>query len=242
MEAESSAYPQASLYRRTVVQVEQAPGRQYVADIFRVRGGAKHEYVFHGPNNEMQVEGPTPRPLGDPGVDVKNARASDEVAPWMLTWKISDDMSFCALWSNGRGETTLFGDGWGQRDYRNSDVGATLPYIVRRRAAGRHPSVFTAVFEGCGPGQAVVKGVKTLPVPEAEADNATAMAIETDRGTDYLVSCLEARPLKVDTPAGPLETNGRFAFVSVQNGALAAARLVEGTRLAWNGKDVMKKR
>ena len=64
MEAESKAYAQANLYRRTVAQVEHAPGRQYLLDIFRVRGGKRHEYLFHGPSNSYEVEAP---PTATPG-------------------------------------------------------------------------------------------------------------------------------------------------------------------------------
>ena len=60
MEADSQAYKQATLYRRTVAQVEHEPGRQYVLDIFRVQGGKQHDYIFHGPNTNCEVAMPPP--------------------------------------------------------------------------------------------------------------------------------------------------------------------------------------
>lgn len=408
MEAESTAYAQARLYRRTIAQIERAPGRQYVVDIFRAQGGDRHNYVFHGPNNDLQVDGPalgpssqegatvraclrfhlahpgseiyvadvsiagpdgqnlmknpsavdlnleTKTPLGwqmyhgdgkgewgqspeghgdracaflkavergkegmnvaliagdsdgytgakaielrvgqtyrvrfwmrgrapavgvnvvywpnDPtsakdrhntdleglptvvpkaewtehtatfkipsAMDLQNVRASAEVAAWKLTWKMDKEMSFAALWRGEPGETFLLGDGWGQRDYRNSDVGATLPYILRRRVAGPQANVFVTVFEGFAPGQAVVKGIRRLAVPEPEKDDTVALAVETDKGTDVVVSCMGARPLKLDTPVGPVEMNGRFAALSIQDGKPAASALVAGSLLRWNG-------
>jgi hypothetical protein len=88
--------------------------------------------------------------------------------------------------------------------------------------------------------------MKILPNPDTSAkggsasggDNTVAVSVETDEGTDYLVSCLAARPIKLETLEGPLEMNGRFAVLSVQNGIVAAAALVEGTQLRWKGQDV----
>lgn len=401
MEAESRAYPQTSLYRRTVAQVSYAPGRQYVVDIFRVQGGRRHEYVFHGPNNAMTVQGPElvqggpavqpvrgcvrlwvnqenvafqvddvtlsgpdganvfPNPqatgldaqsgkpagfgyyrgdgeaewgqvteghgdntsvglrvtrpgaqrvnvallLGDsdgysgpralellPGVeyrlsfwikgtapnvqvellywpsdptdannrvyqalsgarvvsaeaewqqveatftipdvvDMKNVRQAAAVAPWRLSWDLDEQFVLSALWTNESGQTTLLGDGWGQRDYRNSDVGATLPYIVRRAPAGEQATVFATVFEGHAPGEGLVRSVRLVPVPEAQAVNAAVVAVETEEGTDYLISCLEPRPLTVSLPEGPVDFAGRFAMVSARDGRLTEAAVVQG--------------
>jgi hypothetical protein len=179
-------------------------------------------------------------------VDMQNVRGSNQAAPWKLTWKIDKDLNFTALWPNTKDQTSLLGDGWGQRDYRNSDVGTTLPYIVRRCMAGKIPSVFVTAFEGFAPARGVVKGMKILPNPDTSAkggsasggDNTVAVSVETDEGTDYIVSCLAARPIKLETLEGPLEMNGRFAVLSVQNGIVAAAALVEGTQLRWKGQDV----
>lgn len=401
MEAESQAYPQTSLYRRTVAQVSYAPGRQYVVDIFRVRGGKRHEYVFHGPNNAMTIEGPDltsegaavqpvracvrlwtnqedvafqvddvsvkgpyghelfPNPqgaeldaqsgkpagfghyrgdgeaewgavagghgdgtsvglrvtqpgaervnvallLGDsdgytgpralelvPGVeyrlsfwikgqapsvqlellywpsdptdannrvyhalsgarvvsarpewqqveatftipdavDLKNMRQAAAVAPWRLSWDLDDEFVFSALWTNEAGCTTLLGDGWGQRDCRNSDVGATLPYIVRRAPAAEEPTVFASVFEGHVPGQEIVRSVRLIPVPDNQVDNAVVVAVETEEGTDYLVSCLEPRPLTIRLPEGPLDFTGHFTMVAARDGRLTEAIVMHG--------------
>jgi len=53
MSAES-AYPgRAHLYRRTLLLVEVAPDKAYVLDIFRVRGGAQHDWIIHGTDAEF---------------------------------------------------------------------------------------------------------------------------------------------------------------------------------------------
>jgi hypothetical protein len=411
MEAESRAYAQASLYRRTVAQIEHAPGRQYVLDVFRVQGGTMHDYVFHGPGNEVELRTPQLEPMtlvvtpvrfcvrlalsdagaeielddvsivgpdgkelvqdpsltqidaasglplglgvyqGDgskefgqrspgrgegpaaflravergrealnvaliigsadgytgpasyqaiPGqtyrvsfwlrgrggavatnvlywptdpnkpedrqytelrgigrfaptpdwtrytgeftlenrqqLDLHEPKVSQVVAPWRITWKLTDQRRFTALWQNDAGFTSLIGAGWGQRDFRNTDVGATLPYLVRRTAARSLPTVFASVFEGHAEGEALVTGVRLLPVPETAAGQAVAVAVDTEAGTDYAVSCLQAEPLRIETADGPLEVNGRFALVSLRQGQVAASALVEGSALRFRGQ------
>jgi hypothetical protein len=221
MEAESKAYPQARLYRRTVAQIETAPGRRYFIDIFRVQGGRQHDYIFHGPNNAYQIVGPSLKPWRlerSKSLDLANLRGSDESAPWRVTWKIDATTRFHALWPTAAGELSLLGDGWGQRDYRNTDIGALLPYIVRRLPSAAPPTVFVTAFEACPEGQESVRSLRQLPVPTAEAENTVALALETKRGVDYLISCGEARPIVLPTPTGSLTVNGRFTLVRTEGG------------------------
>ena len=236
MEAESQAYPQASLYRRTVAQVEHEPGRQYVLDIFRVQGGQKHQYVFHGPGNAYELATPSLETLGKvEGLDLEKIRASSEAGKWLATWKL-DTAVFRALWNNEAGERSLVGDGWGQRDYRNSDVGAVLPYFVRERTNGAAPSAYVTVFEGAAEGTEVVRGLRRLAVPEALAGDVVAVAVDTAGGTDYIIASLRPGEVKIETPQGALVVNGLFGAVSVRNGKVAASALVKGTALSLGGR------
>jgi len=244
MEAESPAYAQASLYRRTIAQIEHAPGRQYVVDVFRVQGGRTHDYVFHGPNNRLTISGPNPRPI-EPGqaksklpAELANVRGSDEPGLWKLAWDSSDRCQFQAIWPNTEGETSLVGDGWGQRDWHNTDVGATLPYVVRHRAAGKEPSVFVTAFEPIAGAAPFVQEIRRLPVPAADAADTLLLAVRTAAGTDYLCSCLAARPRRLSTPDGPLETDGRLAVLSLRDGKPAFARRFEGTHLRFQGQEL----
>jgi hypothetical protein len=411
MEAESKAYPQASLYRRTVAQVQQADGRRYVLDLFRVAGGRRHEYVFHGPNRDLTVSGSEFRPaeltrekfrfalrfhlsspnaeifvddveiagpdgrnlvanpsgaeldaktgrpagwgayqgdgrhdwgraepgrtdahcvrfkaakpgkgitnlallvgesdgyrgstalLGEIGVsyrvsfwlrgkaplvstevlywpgdpasadsrhhvrleglvaqaapagwthytsrftlpgpmELENVRSCTQPGPLRLTWKVADKRKFQAVWPNQPGETSLLGDGWGQRDWHNTDVGALLPYIVRRQAAQPQPTVFLTAFESQEGGRPGIVEVRRLSVPSAEAGNTVLAAVQTAAGVDYFASCLTARPLTLATPDGTLELDARFAMVRLSAGKPSFGRLLEGRSLRWNGKAI----
>jgi hypothetical protein len=252
MEAESQAYPQATLYRRTVAQVELPDGRPYVLDMFRVAGGRCHEYVFHGPNRDLSSEGIAAQtaPAGWahfsgrftlPGpMELENVRSCDRPGMVRLTWKIGRDQRFQAVWPNQPGETTMLGDGWGQRDWHNTDVGALLPYIVRRCPATALPTVYLTAFAPQAGDASTVVDVRRLPVPAAEAAGVVLAAVDTPAGVDYFASCLMAHPVKLNTPEGTLELDGRFAMVRTKAGKPIFSRLVEGQSLRWNGKPVAK--
>ncbi|MBM3500224.1 MAG: hypothetical protein FJX74_16325, partial [Armatimonadetes bacterium] len=45
MEASSSAYPNAEVYRRTVVQIDHGEAGSYLLDLFRAQGGRERQYV-----------------------------------------------------------------------------------------------------------------------------------------------------------------------------------------------------
>src|SRR5690606_1630802 len=142
MRASSRAYPDAGVYERTAVLIDHGGGRSYAVDVFRVAGGGVQDYVFHGPNDaDYQPHGLAPPPLAaetDGEVDpvstyhVANVRAADGAAGWRAVWTLSDALDFTAWSPGGAGERVLLADGWGQRDHRGSDVGATLPYVIRR--------------------------------------------------------------------------------------------------------------
>ncbi len=58
-----AAYAQAvSLYRRTLLLVDVAPDKAYIVDIFRVRGGAQHDWIVHGPQAELKSDLPFSKP------------------------------------------------------------------------------------------------------------------------------------------------------------------------------------
>lgn len=58
VEAEAPhVYPQTTTYRRAVVLVRIDEERSYAVDVFRVKGGGEHHYLFHGPEGETRAEG-----------------------------------------------------------------------------------------------------------------------------------------------------------------------------------------
>jgi hypothetical protein len=116
-------------------------------------------------------------------------------------------------WNLGApGETAFLADGWGQRDWKNSDLGATLPYIVRRTTGGGD-HCFVTVFEAHGGSDAFVRDASL------RADG--VLVVRTALGTDYIRSALEAGELSVVADGREHRRSGRFAVASVQSGRLA---------------------
>ena len=214
MEAESKAYPGAQLYRRTSALIDHGGGRSYVVDFFRVQGGRTQDYVYHGtaPNCEVLDLQTTAAPAAKL-YDFSGVRTGDGSGVWRARWRAGAHLTGVA-WNVGQpGERVLIADGWGQRDWKNSDIGVTVPYIVRR-AEGAGAKVFMSVFEGQEGSEPFVRSVRRI-------DPAGTLAIETALGTDYVMSRPGSGTLAFDTNAGPRRIDGRLVVASVQNGTLA---------------------
>jgi hypothetical protein len=204
MRASSRAYPGASLYRRTSAVIDHGQGRTYVVDFFAVRGGTTQDYVFHGPTTAFTCD----RKLqadSSPIYDLKNVRSGAGAGVYRLLWQIDEKTDFTAWCVGQDGEKLIVGDGWGQRDYRNSDIGATLPYVVRR-CQGAEERNFISLFEGHARGKAFVKTATLL--------GQNVLAIDTDLGRDYIFDS----PGAADTMDGRFESTSPFAVISVGDG------------------------
>ena len=209
MQASSRAYAAAKTYRRTSAVVDHGDGKTYVVDFFRVQGGRQQDYVFHASAPTVAVTEATTTPAAAKLYDFTNVRAITSHAAWRATWRNGDQT--CVAWNLPQsGETAFVGDGWGQRDWKNSDVGATLPYLVRR-TTGDGEKVFVTVFASHPGDTAYVRGVRAV-------DAAGIIAIETVDGTDFVLSAADTGNLRA--PGAPTLT-GRFAVTSVQQGKIA---------------------
>jgi len=232
MEASSRAHEAASVYRRTCVQVDHGAAGSYLLDIFRVQGGGKRQYVFHGPGTDYRIAGLRLVPAADsPGLQLANLRQASGAETWQLTWALSEGYALTAFAPGGPGETVLLGDGWGQRDYRNTDRGATLPYVVRTRE-GPGLDQFVTVFAGAPQGRALVNAVRLLTLPPDAPRDTVAVEVETTAGSDLIVSMLTPAPLVLSTSLGEVKTDGRLAAVLGAAGKPTAACLVGGTELS----------
>ena len=212
MEATSRAYPQASLYRRTAAVIEHGGGNSYVVDFFRVEGGRRQDFVFHATNARVEILGAQRTPAAAGLYDfhrTSELRAADII--WRAQWQAGP--LTCVAWNIAQpGERAFVGDGWGQRDWKNSDVGATLPYFVRRTEGGG-VKTFISVFAANPAGPSFVRRV-TLHAPGV-------LAIETAHGTDYVLSAPEHDTLRFTAGGEPRVLAGRFVVASVQDGRLA---------------------
>ncbi len=210
MEASSRAYPQASLYRRTSAVIDHGQGRTYVVDLFRVEGGRRQDYVYHAADRELAVDGLDLRSSDDRKLyDFSNVRMADGTGIWRAAWKCGADLTAVA-WNVGQpGEQAWIADGWGQRDWKNSDIGATIPYVVRR-CEGEGVKTFVSVFEAHAGTEPFVRAVQPWQSPDG-------LVIETALGRDFVLSARESATLEAPTAAGPQRVTGRFAVISVHD-------------------------
>lgn len=247
MEAVSDAYGKDRIYRRTCAVIDHGTAGSYVVDLFRVSGRGAHEYVFHGPNSSWKTDGlnlvPDPEQekplLSEESMGLAKVRTASGAKPWRAAWSFADGYTFEAFAPGNPAETVRVGIGWGQRDHRNTDVGAVLPYVIRRaEGAATGITTFVSVFVGNPKGRQLVRGVSLVPVPQGAPPGATVIAVQTVNGLDILVSMLAPRRQAIPTVLGVITTDARFAAVLTESSAISATALVGGTHLAAPGAEL----
>lgn len=212
MEASSQAYAAATTYRRTSALIDHGGGRSYVVDFFRVQGGKTQDFVYHASTKTCEILDRKTAPTEEKLYDFAHTRAIEGFAVWRTAWQAGPDLT-CVAWNvSAPGERAFLGDGWGQRDWKNTDVGATLPYVVRR-TTGPELKTFITVFEGVARGKPFVRSV-------AQAAPGV-LAIETALGIDYVLSNPAGGDFSLPAGAGVPAMRGRFAVASTQDGKVA---------------------
>ena len=126
----------------------------------------------------------------------------------------------CAAWSAGQGgEQVFIADGWGQRDWKNADAGATIPYVVRR-CEGQGEKLFISVFEGYTGHEPFVRNVKII-------DERGVVEVETILGKDLIMSMAAAGTFRQRIGKRLINLAGHFAATSLQRGQTAWQYAVE---------------
>lgn len=162
-----------------------------------------------------------------PLADIRQAAGAK---PWSLVWTLPDHYRFAAFAPGNRREHITLGDGWGQRNHRNTDRGATLPYVVRERQ-GPALNTFVSVFCGAEGNPLPVSSVKLLDLPPGASPGTVAVEVTTMDGTDVILSALQPHMSTVHTSVGPVTTDGRVAVLLSSGRSPSAACLLGGTRL-----------
>ncbi|MBI5766983.1 MAG: heparinase II/III family protein [Verrucomicrobia bacterium] len=209
MAASSRAYAEVSLYHRTSAVIDHGGGRTYVVDCFRVQGGRTQDFVYHASASSITLADTTAEPAAAKLYDFSNIRALTAAPVWRATWPAGPKLTAVA-WNVGQpGEHAFVADGWGQRDWKNSDLGATLPYVVRR-TTGESPKVFWSVFAAHAGEVPFVQRVALRPDGTLE--------ITTALGTDLVAADPARANLAVP---GATALVAPFAVASVQAGRSA---------------------
>jgi len=210
MEMSSDAYPGAKTYRRTSAIIDHGNGHDYVVDFFRVEGGDIQDYVFHGIETKCEIHDIDLKTVSSMKLyDFSNIRTADGNRIWRAEWKSGQSMN-CMAWSAGQeGETVYVADGWGQRDWKNSDIGATIPYFVRRRM-GEGEKLFISVFEGYEGSEPFIRNMRKL-------DYESIIEVETVLGRDYIMSAGNTGILDIRSGGRRIKLSGHIVVASLQN-------------------------
>ncbi|MDP6040624.1 MAG: heparinase II/III family protein [Candidatus Latescibacteria bacterium] len=243
MEASSDGYGQDSIYQRTILQIDHDPAGTYLLDIFRVSKGQTADYIFHGPHDNYSVKGidleeSQPVAFGENGIELSNLQKGREADPWRIVWTFDDGYTFEAFAPGSVDESVYVGDGWGQRDHRNTDVGATLPYVVRHLEGDEKNDVFVAAFAGSRGDESLLKSIHILPLPESAPNDAVAIAVQTVHGIDIIISMMDPAEITVPTDIGDVSTDGRVTAVLTGDESPSSACLIGGTSLSMPGLDL----
>lgn len=235
MEASSDGYGPDSLYKRTVIQIDHGSNGSYLLDIFRTSGGQTADYIFHGPNNtyhvnDLNLESSPTVNFGENGLSLDKLQQGQATNPWHITWTFEDEYTFEAFAPSSANESVFVGNGWGQRDHRNTDVGAKLPYVIRRIEGNPQNNAFVSAFVGSQGKQTLVKSIQVLPVDAS--DEVVAVAVQTSQGTDIIISQLNPTDVTRSTEHGNITTNGRIAVIQTAGKPSSSACLIGGTHLS----------
>ncbi|MCC7355989.1 MAG: heparinase II/III family protein, partial [Anaerolineae bacterium] len=254
------AYPErVSLYRRCLSLVrDPVDNTAYLFDLFRVRGGTRHEYSLHASDATFRAEGlalgePQPGtlagsdvPYGDPqGFDLRPgqimgyrgsgyqvlsqpAYAAGE-KPWRAFWQQGDKGLLVAM-PGGAGETVIVADGQRFQLQENGPQDRFQYLLVRREAEKELRSDFVVALE-VFQGQPRVEGVRLLPLEEGGED-AVAAAVMRGEAEDWFIHNL--RP-SAAVRTDELEVRGGYAYLCLRRGEPEYMMLLGGSHLAFGG-------
>lgn len=193
MSAASRAYPQATTYRRTAALIEHGESRNYIVDIFHVEGGRTQDFVYHAAAATAEIAGARVGSESPNGAlyDFTRVRPVESAGVWRASWSSSPTVTGVVWNVPQSGERAFLADGWGQRDWKNSDLGATLPYVVRR-TEGAGPKRFVSIIEGHTGPNGFVRGVRF-------DDRTGILEIDTTLGTDRVTLAPEAVSIAIES-------------------------------------------
>jgi hypothetical protein len=203
VDCSSDAYAQTGLYRRRCILVDHGAAGAYLVDVFWVRGGASHDYLFHGPVPGFEAARIALAPSSGPApYDIASVRRGRPQTPWRLTWRLDEDARFTAWALPLDPEEVLVGDGWGERGwghFNTPDKKVDVPYVVRRRVASGDrdlASTFVSVFETHGD-RPLVTEARLLPHDSPRTDHPPTLTLEVvrDGGVDAVSLAAEERPV-----------------------------------------------
>ena len=238
------------LYRRSLALID-IPGGGYVIDIFRVRGGQQHDYLFHGPPVDVVLENVSlsePRPGTLAGEDVEFGAKPDSVLPYHVdnkgyqylfdvregefdgpyraSWEMADGVTFSADFLPAAEERFFQTTGYPRPSSKSLPP---MPFLVRRTqpADSDALSLFSSVLSYTKDTPLVISAERLALSPESDID-ACAILVRHQFGEDVVMSCLSPSGF-ASSADGRFELHGQFGAISLRAGETPRMMLVGGT-------------
>lgn len=206
VEAASDVYSQCGVFRRLVAMIKGPGAETFAVDVYRVRGGDKHDYrIFSevassdsGRTGRLDFQGiqmPRQRPLPKVGASQEEKdifglrdplRRRAAKAGWNATW--SEKGQRFRMWMLSDSDVVQCANGPGQEMLGNIDhVGRRLRYVDVVNRGKELDSTFVAVHEPSGPrGAMPITKAQRIKLPKRAGPNAVAIKVESRWGT-YLI-------------------------------------------------------
>ena len=253
--ARATSHPQVTLYHRATAmidgQIRNDAADVYIFDVFRVRGGKRHVYCFHGAYGRKVTSNIDLRPAASAiAKEILRSRPEDSLFegrtsdPFVITWPMRADLQ--ARYQGEKHYTpdwpvaltlTLLGhenEGVYIGNARSEVYPVDMPYlhVLREKATGGLTSVYPAVME-CHAGPRFIRELRELDVTPASSDvnRGIALAVSLNNGReDSLFASL--KPQIRHTLSDGTTVAGEFGFISRDEKGPRIMHLVGGTHLA----------
>ncbi|MCC6446148.1 MAG: heparinase II/III family protein [Armatimonadetes bacterium] len=251
------AYPgKVEVYRRQILLVRVSETQAYVLDLFRIRGGAKHDWTAHG-SAEADMTAACSLPLtgkeggmleaGEEWIEpvgessaifpyglVRQVRQGKAEKPFTVDFRYAsgEPKRGVRIHLNGqKGMEAFLGQSPRIRQAEGDDAKVYdywMPHlIVRRQGEAPLASLFGVVHEPYA-GKPFLDSVRWLAFTEKSA----VVQVKHGEYTDTLISTLDQPPyLKRKLPGG-ITMEGRLAVLREKGRKITGAWLVDGSRVA----------
>ena len=255
------------LYRRTLALID-IPGGAYAVDLFRVRGGNRHDYHFHGPPAGIEIdrsvfsgptrgtlagedvefgfkpEGVTPYGIDNSGYqylfDVRETflPLNDSTKPFDIRWSMDDGVAFAVSFVPDGSETLFLAQGYPRPESKSLPA---MPFLVRRKdtGAGGDISNFASVLSVEKPGTEKPLITDVRRIELSSESDPSAYGLVI---THVYGKDLVLSTTSVDGAAlsadGRYRLKGQFGTASWRNGGLEKVTLIGASEMTVDDRSV----
>lgn len=248
----------ASVYRRMTAMVDVSPQDSYLLDVFRVKGGKVHDYIFHGlPFGEFSTSGVN---LGPPqtqgtlmGEGVESGKIFDGMknggyqfltqprrgkpeGNWSANWFVNDKgMGLKMTMLAGSSREVIVADG---EPELKPGYPEKMEYVLARNDSGE--STYVSVIEPYKDKPSIRRAQSLIADAGSGRDDLVAVRVDANGRTDYLFNALDATKA-ANFDSGKIEFQGEFGSISADGSGMLSMFLVNGKSLCGGGCSIRVK-